>query len=183
MQENRIQILVGDITTINTDAIVNTANYSLLGGGGVDGAIHKAGGTKILEECKFLRNTKYPDGLPIGEAVITTAGNLKASYVIHTVGPKFKFDVNPQSLLESCYKNSFLIAEKYKCNSIAFPAISTGVYGYPKEEASKIAYNIISKLLQKAINIKSVVFVFFTNEDADIFKSVNSNFQNINQTQ
>lgn len=173
-QEDRIHVLVGDITTVNTDVIVNTANYRLLGGGGVDGAIHKAGGNKILEECKILRDTKYQNGLPVGEAVITNAGNLKASYIIHTVGPKFQFDDNPQCSLESCYTNSFLLAEQHKCSSIAFPSISTGVYGYPKEEANKIAYSIIRNLLLTATSIENVIFVFYSHEDAEIFKSVNS---------
>lgn len=169
--QNRIHILVGDLTTINADVIVNTANYRLLGGGGVDGAIHKAGGSKILEECKFLRDTRYPNGLPIGEAVITSGGNLKATYVIHTVGPKYKFDENPQQQLKNCYINSFLLADKYKCKSIAFPSISTGVYDYPKEEASEIAYKVISNLLPKTIYIKDVIFVFYSQKDADILQS------------
>jgi len=171
--KNKIHILVGDITTINSDVIVNAANYRLLGGGGVDGAIHRAGGDEILEECKFLRETRYPDGLPVGEAVITSGGNLKASYVVHTVGPQYRFDENPRQSLVSCYTNSFLLADQYKCKSIAFPSIATGVYAYPKDEASIIAYEVINNLLPKATYIKDVIFVFYSQEDADIFKSVN----------
>jgi len=126
---------------------------------------------KFFIKPKFLRDTRYPNGLPIGEAVITSGGNLKATYVIHTVGPKYKFDENPQQLLKNCYINSFLLADKYKCKSIAFPSISTGVYDYPKEEASEIAYKVISNLLPKAIYIKDVIFVFYSQEDSDILQS------------
>lgn len=171
--KTNIHILVGDITTVNTDAIVNPANFRLLGGGGVDGAIHRAGGQKILEECQYLRNTKYPKGLPIGEAVITSAGNLKAKYVIHTVGPQYRFDENPSKSLESAYRNSFLLADNHKCQSIAFPSIATGVYAYPKEEAAKIAYEAVSGLLTEANYIKDVVFVFYSEKDANIFKKIN----------
>lgn len=171
--KNNIHILIGDITTVNTDAIVNPANSSLLGGGGADGAIHKAGGKEILKECEFLRENHYPDGLPTGEAVITTAGNMKAKYVIHTVGPQYRFDNNPQEHLQSCYRKSFLLAEKYKCKSISFSSIATGVYAYPKEEAAKIAYETISALLPDAQYIKDVVFVFYSKKDADIFRSLN----------
>ena len=171
--KNNIHILVDDITTIDTDVIVNAANYSLLGGGGVDGAIHRAGGSKILEECQLLRETKYPDGLAVGEAVITNGGNLKAKYVVHTVGPQYKFDVNSPILLELCYKNSLLLAEKYKCKSIAFPSIATGIYAYPNEEANKIAYKVVNKYLKECKYIKNVIFVFHSQDDANIFKHVN----------
>jgi len=169
MIEN-IHILIGDITTVNTDAIVNAANYRLLGGGGVDGAIHRAGGPKILEECKQLRATEFPDGLPVGQAVITTAGNLKAKYVIHTVGPQYRFDEDPSKHLKDCYTNSFLLADQYSCSSIAFPSIATGVYAYPKEEAAKIAYETIASLLSESKYVKNILFVFYSNEDANIFK-------------
>ena len=168
-----IHILVGDITSINTEVIVNAANYRLLGGGGVDGAIHKAGGAQILKECKILRHTQYPDGLPVGEAVITSAGNLKAKYVIHTVGPKYRSDKHPEQKLISCYKKSLLLADQYQCASIAFPAIATGIYGYPKNKAAKIAYMSISSILETCHNVKDVVFVFYTQEDAEIFRSEN----------
>jgi len=159
-------ILVGDITTINTEVIVNAANFRLLGGGGVDGAIHKAGGDKILGECKDIRKTTYPNGLPVGEAAITTAGNMKAKYVIHTVGPQYKFDENPKQSLVSCYRNSLLLADKYKCASIAFPAIATGIYGYPKEEAADIAYETVNHLMNECEYIKDIVFVFYSKDDA-----------------
>jgi len=172
-EQKKIHILVGDITTVHTDAIVNAANYRLLGGGGVDGAIHKAGGNQILQECQYLRDTKYPNGLPVGEAVITTAGNLKAKYVIHTVGPQYRWDEKPSEHLEQCYINTFLLADKYKCKSIAYPSIATGVYAYPKEEAGAIAYKTIIKLIEKSQYVKDVVFVFYSNEDANIFRETN----------
>jgi len=161
-----IHILTGDITTINADAIVNAANYRLMGGGGVDGAIHKAGGSKILEECKDIRKTTYQDGLSVGEAVITTAGNMKAKYIIHTVGPQYRFDKNPKQSLISCYRNSLLLADKHKCASIAFPAIATGIYGYPKEEATDIAYETVSHVMNECEYIKDIVFVFYSKDDA-----------------
>ncbi len=170
---NNIHIRVGDITTINTDAIVNAANSRLLGGGGVDGAIHKAGGKEIFKECKLLRETKYPNGLLTGEAVITTAGDLKAKYVVHTVGPIYNNSDNPKQALVACYENSLLLADSKQCKSIAFPAISTGVYGYPVEEASKIAYEIASKTLEECQFIKDIVFVFFSQKDRDVFCDVN----------
>ena len=166
MNDFKIHILVGDITTINTEVIVNAANFRLLGGGGVDGAIHKAGGNKILEECKHIRNTMYPDGLPVGKAVITSAGNMKAKYIVHTVGPQYRFDKDPVKSLVSCYTNALLLADEYKCSSIAFPAIATGVYGYPKEEATNIAYETVKQLIEKCIYIKDIVFVFYTEEDS-----------------
>lgn len=170
----KFHILVGDITTINTDAIVNAANYRLLGGGGVDGAIHKAGGSEILKECKYLRQTQYPDGLHVGEAVITTAGKMKAKYVIHTVGPKYRSDQNPKEHLKSCYRNSLLLADKYKCKSIAFPAIATGVYGYPKDEAAEIAYSTLKEVAKQCKYIKDIVFVFFSREDTVYLERTNN---------
>ena len=165
-------ILVGDITTINADVVVNAANYRLLGGGGVDGAIHKAGGSTILKECQYLRDTRYPQGLSVGEAVITTAGKMKAKYIIHTVGPKYKSDPNPKESLTSCYRNSLLLADKYKCSSIAFPAIATGIYGYPKDEAAKIAYKTVNSLIESCQYIKDVVFVFYSQDDAKTMQSI-----------
>jgi len=167
-----IHILVGDITTVNTVAVVNAANYRLLGGGGVDGAIHKAGGSEILKECKQLRETQYPDGLLVGEAAITTAGNMKAKYVIHTVGPKYKSDSSPQESLSACYKNSLLLADKYECSSIAFPAIATGIYGYPIDEATNIAYETITKTMHECKYIKDIVFVFHSDNDAIILREI-----------
>ena len=168
-----INVIVGDITTLDVDVVVNAANSTLLGGGGVDGAIHRRGGKKILQECTLIRKNQYPNGLPAGEAVITSGGDLKASYVIHTVGPMYTVDENPEILLESCYRKSLLLADNYKCSSIVFPAISTGVYGYPKDKAAKVAYDTIRKIIQKCNYIKDVFFVFFQQKDAEIFKTVN----------
>ena len=168
-----IHILTGDITTINTDVIVNAANLRLLGGGGVDGAIHKAGGEEILKECKSIRKNKYPDGLPVGEAVITTAGNMKAKYIIHTVGPQYTSDLHPKESLESCYRKAIQLADSKKCKSIAFPAIATGIYGYPKAEAALIAYNTVLNTLKNSTYLKDVVFVFFSEKDTIVFKKVN----------
>jgi len=172
MDKVKIDVAVGDITTIDTEVIVNAANSALLGGGGVDGAIHMAGGLDILKECKNLRATKYPDGLPVGEATITHAGNLKARYVIHTVGPRYMSDSSPEKLLESCYRNSLMLADKYKCKSIAFPAISTGIYGYPKKEAATIAYKTIVDEMQKCKYIKNIVFVFYSKDDAEFMRTL-----------
>src|SRR6476660_8291057 len=126
---NRVIVTVGDITQQDTDAIVNAANASLLGGGGVDGAIHRAGGDEILEECKEIRRTRFPNGLPTGEAVITTGGKLAALYVIHTVGPIFGEHRGKEAeLLANCYHNSLTLAVEKNLNSVSFPAISTGVF-------------------------------------------------------
>lgn len=135
---NNIIIIEGDITTAPVDAIVNAANPAMLGGGGVDGAIHIAAGPKLLEECRKVKPHKSIR-CPIGEARITLSGNLRAKYVIHTVGPRYKIDPDPKGLLTSAYKNSLDLALSNKCKSIAFPAISCGVYGYPAEEAARIS--------------------------------------------
>lgn len=167
-----INTIVSDITTLEVDAIVNAANSSLLGGGGVDGAIHKAGGSSILEECKNIRNTIYKDGLPAGFAVTTNAGNLPCKYVIHTVGPVyFNYDDEKEAeeLLANCYINSLKEALRIGCKSIAFPAISTGVYGYPKDEAAKVARSTVEKFIES--NPMEVYFVFFSNEDKEIFEN------------
>lgn len=165
-----IQILTGDITKLNVDAIVNAANSSLLGGGGVDGAIHNAGGAQILQECKKIRETILPDGLPTGEAVITTSGKLSSNYVIHTVGPIYnQCNDKCAKLLSNCYKNSIKTALEHNCQSIAFPAISTGVYGYPKQEAAKIAYESVQEFTSD-INI---TFIFFSSDAKELFEKVN----------
>ena len=136
----RIEIKVGDLTREDVDAIVNAANASLLGGGGVDGAIHRAGGPAILAECRRIRETRYPGGLPTGEAVITTGGDLPARHVIHTVGPIYGQHAGEEpKLLAGCYGNSIALAARHGLASVAFPAISTGVYGYPKEEAARVS--------------------------------------------
>ena len=138
--DDHVKVLVGDITVQHVDAIVNAANATLMGGGGVDGAIHTAGGPSILEACKEIRRTRFPKGLPTGEAVITTAGDLPAVYVIHTVGPVWHGGhAGEPELLASCYRESLALAVRHAIKTIAFPAISCGVYGYPLEQAVAIA--------------------------------------------
>lgn len=168
----RLILIKGDITEQDTDAIVNAANPSLMGGGGVDGAIHRKGGPKILEECKKIRETKWSNGLPIGEAVITTGGNLKAKYVIHTVGPIWKGGLyNEAQLLEKAYLNSLKLAAEKGLKTISFPSISTGAYGYPIEKASKVALNAIKKFLEKENKIiEEVRVVLFTEKDFKVYE-------------
>ncbi len=134
-----IEVAVGDITEQNTDAIVNAANRSLLGGGGVDGAIHRRGGPAIMQECRALRAARYPDGLPTGEAVATTGGGLRARWVIHTVGPVFAASEDRSHLLAACHTSSLRVADEIGARTVAFPAISTGLYGYPVELAAPVA--------------------------------------------
>lgn len=166
----RVLVLVGDITKQDVTAIVNAANSTLLGGGGVDGAIHRAGGPQILEECKQLRKTTYPHGLPTGHAVITTGGNLFAKHVIHTVGPIYGRQPERQSeLLAACYQNSLLLAHQHAVSSIAFPSISTGAFGYPKIEAAKVASAAIKQFLAADEQIERVRLVFFQERDARVF--------------
>ena len=166
---DNIIIKTDDITKEKVCAIVNAANSSLMGGGGVDGAIHRAGGTRILEDCRKIRKEQYPDGLPTGEAVATTAGYLPAKYVIHTVGPIYQqCGDNCALLLASCYINALKIAVELGCKDIAFPAISTGIYGYPKEEAAHIAYKAVKDFLEKR-DVMKVSFVFHNNDDKEIF--------------
>ncbi|MEM2459623.1 MAG: O-acetyl-ADP-ribose deacetylase, partial [Candidatus Bathyarchaeia archaeon] len=142
---------------METDAIVNAANPSLMGGGGVDGAIHRKGGPKILEECKRIRATEYPDGLPTGKAVITTGGNLKAKYVIHTVGPVWRGGKSGEAeLLAEAYRNSLKLAVSKGIKTIAFPSISTGAYGYPIDEASRIALSTVKDFLEKENGLEEV---------------------------
>jgi O-acetyl-ADP-ribose deacetylase (regulator of RNase III) len=164
---DRIVIKIGDITREDVDAIVNAANSSLMGGGGVDGAIHRAGGPEILEACKRIRATLYPDGLPTGEAVITSAGRLPARFVIHTVGPVYgRHGGDEPRLLAACYENSIALAAKHELRTLAFPAISTGVYGYPKDEAAKVALEAVTRSLERHTIIEEVRLVFFSETDA-----------------
>jgi len=166
----RIRVLTGDITTHDVTAIVNAANSTLLGGGGVDGAIHRAGGPKILAECKQIRETTHPNGLPTGEAVITTGGDLAAQYVIHTVGPIFgRNPAREAELLAACYQNSLRLARQYAASSIAFPSISTGAFGYPKSEAAAISSRAIKDFLSSDNQIQEVRLVFFQPSDARLF--------------
>lgn len=166
----RVRVVTGDLTTQDVTAIVNAANSTLLGGGGVDGAIHRAGGPQILDECKQIRETTYPNGLPTGEAVITTGGNLPAQYVVHTVGPIYGRNAAREAeLLAACYQNSLRLARQYAVSSIAFPSISTGAYGYPKPEAAAIASQAINDFLNADNQIREVRLVFFQPADARLF--------------
>jgi O-acetyl-ADP-ribose deacetylase (regulator of RNase III) len=165
----KIEIIQGDITQIHIDVIVNAANSSLLGGGGVDGAIHRAGGVEILEECMAIRSRQ--GGCKVGEAVITTAGNLKAGKVIHTVGPKWNNGIsNEANLLWNCYINGLKLAESHNYTSIAFPNISTGIYGYPKPAAAEIAYNAITEFTPD--KIERVVFACFDDENYKLYREL-----------
>lgn len=167
---NRVKVVVGDLTKEEVDAIVNAAEPLLLGGGGVDGAIHRAGGPAILDACREIRRTQYPQGLPTGEAVITTAGNLPARYVIHTVGPIYgRHDGQEAQLLTACYQNSLTLASQHGLTSIAFPAISTGAFGYPQPEAAQVASEIIKSYVLTDDHIKEVRLVFFQRSSAEIF--------------
>ena len=160
--EDRIVVKTGDITREDVDAIVNAANSSLLGGGGVDGAIHRAGGPAILEECRRIRETRYPGGLPTGEAVITTGGLLRARHVIHTVGPVYGQHRGAEPrLLAACYENSIALAARHGLRTIAFPAISTGVYGYPKDEAAEVSLAAVRRALLDYTAIEEVRLVYF----------------------
>src|SRR2546429_7343822 len=166
--DGRVIVIVGDITKQDVEAIVNAANSSLLGGGGVDGAIHRAGGPTILEECREVRRTRFPQGLPTGEAVVTTGGNLPALYVIHTVGPIYGEHRGKEAeLLANCYHNSLTLAVEKNVTTIAFPAISTGVYGYPLEEAAEVASKAIENFLSSDRQLKEVRLVFFQDRDAE----------------
>ncbi|BEV05202.1 O-acetyl-ADP-ribose deacetylase [Chryseobacterium gambrini] len=161
-----IELIKGDITKIEGDAIVNAANSSLLGGGGVDGAIHRAGGKQILEECMAIRNRQGK--CKTGEAIVTTGGNLPAKYVIHTVGPVWNGDEEKGSkLLANCYIKSLKLAESLDVKTIAFPNISTGIYRFPKELAAKIAIDEVRNF--KSEIIEKVVFVCFDDENEAIY--------------
>ena len=154
---------LGDITREDVDAIVNAANSGLLGGGGVDGAIHRAGGPEILAACRRIRETSHPNGLPTGEAVITTAGRLIARHVIHTVGPVYgEHGGEEPRLLARCYENSIALAASHALATLAFPAISTGVYGYPKDEAREVAIAAVERALRVHASITQVRLVFFS---------------------
>jgi O-acetyl-ADP-ribose deacetylase (regulator of RNase III) len=169
----KIRIIQGDITEQSTDAIVNAVNSSLMGGGGVDGAIHRRGGPRVLEECKRIRETKWPEGLPTGKAVITIGGNLKARHVIHTVGPIWRGGKHGEpELLAEAYRNSLKIAVSKGIKTIAFPSISTGAYGYPMEEASKVALKTIREFLEKEDNLDEIVLVCFNRSSLEICEKI-----------
>ncbi len=168
--DKKVIVKVGDITEEDTDAIVNAANSTLLGGGGVDGAIHRKGGSKILDECKKIRENQYPNGLPTGKAVITSGGNLAARFVIHTVGPIYGMNQeNEAELLADCYQNSLRLAAENDLKTIAFPSISTGAFGYPKHEAAKISSRAIKQFLNADERLIQVKLVFFSDSDAEMF--------------
>lgn len=169
----RILLYRGDITRLDTDAIVNAANSSLLGGGGVDGAIHRAGGPEILEACRKLRASHYGSGLATGQAVITTAGRLPARHVIHTVGPVWNGGHKHEpELLANCYRNSLQRAAEHQLSSVAFPGISTGIYGYPKAEAATIAIREVKAFMQTHEQPGEVVFVTFGEEDYRLYEQL-----------
>lgn len=168
--DSRLKVCVGDITEFDGDAVVNAANSSLLGGGGVDGAIHRAGGPAIASECREIRRASFPDGLPAGEAVVTGAGNLPCGRVIHTVGPVWRGgNGGEEALLESAYRRSLECARDNSLAAVAFPAVSTGIYGFPKGPAARIAYRTISAFLAAGTMPREVFLVFFSQADADIF--------------
>jgi len=167
----KIESIKGDITKIKVEAIVNAANSSLMGGGGVDGAIHRAGGPTILEECRKI--IAKQGSCETGEAVITTGGNLPAKFVIHTVGPVWNNGKkNEAALLAACYQNSLKLAIEHNLSSIAFPNISTGIYGYPKEEAARIAINAVTQFLDQNDLITKVYFVCFDEENYQLYESL-----------
>lgn len=166
----RVVIEAGDITKENVDAIVNAANGTLMGGGGVDGAIHRAGGPEIKKQCAEIRRTRYPDGLPTGQAVITTSGKMTARHVIHTVGPVYgKGGKDKAELLAACYRNSLALAVEEGLKTIAFPAISTGIYGYPLEAAAEVTSRAVEEFLGAEASIQEVRLVFFSPSDAEVF--------------
>lgn len=159
---------MGDITLEDVDAIVNAANPSLMGGGGVDGAIHRRGGPQILAECKEIRRTRYPDGLPTGEAVATSGGKLRARWVIHTVGPRYHEHADPAPLLARCHTEALRVADELGARTVAFPAISTGAYGYPVEEAAPVA---IAAVLGADTKVEEVRFVLFDVRSYEAFRA------------
>lgn len=168
---NRIEVVKGDITKIAVDVVVNAANSSLLGGGGVDGAIHRAGGPEVLNECRDIRNRQGK--CKTGEAVVTTAGNLPAKYIVHTVGPVWNGGYkNEPELLANCYKNSLTLAVEKNAETIAFPNISTGIYGYPKPGAAKVAVKAVREFLVDNETIQKVVFVCFDDDNYTLYKTL-----------
>jgi O-acetyl-ADP-ribose deacetylase len=165
----RVTLKLGDISRERSDAIVNAANSSLLGGGGVDGAIHRRGGPAILTECLELRKTRYTEGLPAGRAVATTAGDLDARWVIHTVGPVYSAREERSAVLMSCYEQSLQVADELGARTVAFPAVSAGVYGWPAESAAQIALTTVSRTPSK---VEEARFVLFTEDMLGTFRTV-----------
>jgi len=154
----KLSLVRGDITEQSVDAVVNAANSSLLGGGGVDGAIHRRGGPAILEACRELRTSRYGRGLPTGQAVSTTAGRLPARWVIHTVGPVFSATEDRSELLVDCHRNSLRVADELGARSVAFPAVSTGVYRWPIDDAARLALRTVSQTATEVAEIRFVLF-------------------------
>jgi O-acetyl-ADP-ribose deacetylase len=165
----RITLELGDITAQRADAVVNAANSSLLGGGGVDGAIHRRGGSAILAACRELRASHYPDGLPAGEAVATTAGDLPARWVIHTVGPVYSSSDDRSAVLASCYAQSLRVADELGARTVAFPAVSAGIYGWPHEDAARIALTTVT---QASCRVEEARFVLFSQDMHETFSRV-----------
>ena len=166
----RLKVETGDITLQFVDVIVNAANSGLMGGGGVDGAIHRAGGPAILEACRVVRREKYPDGLPAGQAVETTAGRLSARYVIHTVGPVWHGGTGGEPrILASCYRSCLELAARLGARSIAFPAISTGVYGYPRAAAARVVGETLRAYCRENPAPATIVLVYYSSGDARVF--------------
>lgn len=162
----QINLVLGDITEQQVDAVVNAANSSLLGGGGVDGAIHRRGGPAILEQCRKLRADRYPGGLPTGQAVATGAGDLPAQWVIHTVGPVYATSEDRSELLASCYRESLRVADELGAGVVAFPAVSAGIYGWPLQDAARIALNTV---LGTETLVREARFVLFNDEILNAF--------------
>lgn len=168
--KSTLELIKGDLTDVEADAIVNAANSTLLGGGGVDGAIHRKGGPKILEECKRLRASEWPEGLLTGCAVITSGGNLKAKHVIHTVGPIWRGGFYEEAkILKQAYRSSLKLAVAKGLKTVAFPSISTGAYGFPVEEASRIAVGVVKEFLEKEDRLELVSFVLFSERDFEVY--------------
>ncbi|MHA6668985.1 O-acetyl-ADP-ribose deacetylase [Homoserinimonas sp. A447] len=168
-----IRLHRGDLTRFEADAIVNAANSSLLGGGGVDGAIHRVGGPSILRECRALRETTLPDGLPAGQAVATGAGDLPARWVIHTVGPVYSRSEDRSATLSSCYTSALAVADELGARTIAFPAVSAGVYGWPMADAARIAISTVrdADTAVELVTVELVTFVLFSDESYGAFES------------
>jgi len=168
--DGRLIVATGDITTLAVDAIVNAANSSLMGGGGVDGAIHRAGGPAILAACRAIRRDRYPDGLPPGEAVETTGGSLPARWVIHTVGPVWHGGGSgEEETLAACYLGCLRIGTRLGLQSIAFPAVSTGVYGFPRDRAARIVWKTVSAYLAAQALPRTVTLEYFLDDDMQVF--------------
>jgi O-acetyl-ADP-ribose deacetylase (regulator of RNase III) len=170
----QIELVLGDITTQEVDVVVNAANSSLLGGGGVDGAIHRKGGPEILADCRKLRAGHYGRGLKTGQAVATTAGRLPAKWVVHTVGPVWSAEEDRSALLADCHRNSLRVAADLGAHTVAFPAISTGIYRWPVESAAKIALATVAETLDGTPGITSVRFVLFDKSAHDVFAAAAS---------